>query len=225
MLVGLAAAIKLTPLVFIPYLVVTRQWRAARNAAMTFTVVTATMFAVAPRASWLYFSKDALDVKRVGNAADIGNQSLREAFVRAHLSLSPAVFDVVALMVLCVGLVIASAAYRRSSPMLGLLVCAATGLLISPISWTHHYVWVVPVLIWLVVGSDRPARGERWAVVAAVVFIVIQPGVAGEPGVVGYLRDDAYTVATLAFVGLVGLRLFRMGRREEAQQESVEVTP
>lgn len=221
-LVGLAAAIKLTPLVFIPYLAVTRQWRAARNAAVTFTVATAAMFAVAPRASWRYFTKDAIDVKRVGNAADIGNQSLREAFVRAHLSLSPAAFDAVAIVVLCLGLVVAAAAYRRSSALLGLLVCAATGLLISPISWTHHYVWVVPALVWLVVGSDRPARGERWAVVGALVFIVVQPGMVATPGIVGYLRDDAYSVGALAFVGLVGVRLWRMRRLEGAQHDKAD---
>ena len=213
LLVGLAAAIKLTPLLFIPYLAVTRQWRSARNAAMTFALATGAMFVVAPRASWMYFTKDAFDVRRIGNAAATGNQTLREALARAHLPLPLAGFDLVAAAVLCVGLVVAVAAYRRSSAMLGVLVCAATGLLLSPVSWIHHYVWIVPALIWLVGGSDRPARGKRWGVAAALVFVVIQPGQAGGSGVLWYLRENAYAIATLAFVGLVGTRLLVMRRR------------
>jgi alpha-1,2-mannosyltransferase len=50
------------------------------------------------------------------------------------------------------------------------LVCATTGLLVSPITWAHHMVWVVPVLIWLVWAADRPAGGRLWAAVVAVTF-------------------------------------------------------
>ena len=225
LLVGLAAAIKLTPLVFIPYLMVTRQWRAARSAAIAFVVATGAMFAVAPRSSWVYFTKDAFDVRRVGDTADVGNQALREAFVRAHLPLSSAAFAVLAAVVLGVGLVVAAAAYRRSSAMLGVLVCAATGLLLSPIAWTHHYVWIVPALIWLVLGSDRPARGVRWAAAGALIFVVVQPGQVGGVGLLWYLRDDAYVIATLAFVGLVGAMLVRMRNRNRTEGLARETTP
>ena len=56
--------------------------------------------------------------------------------------------------------------------MLGLMVCATTGLIISPITWVHHMVWVVPVIIWLAAGADRPRRGPLLAGVTAVLFIV-----------------------------------------------------
>ncbi len=224
LLVGLAAAIKLTPLVFIPYLAVTRQWRAAWNAAITFALATGAMFVVAPRASWIYFTKDAFDVGRVGNAAVTGNQTLRDAIARAHVPLVPAGFYLVAAAVLCVGLVVAAAAYRRSSAMLGVLVCAATGLLLSPISWVHHYVWIVPALVWLLEGSDRPARGERWALVGALVFIVIQPGQAWGSGVLWYLRENAYAIAALAFLGLVGTRLFATRRQDVGDDEGVSAS-
>ena len=68
-LVGVAAAIKLTPLVFIPYLLVTRQWVAARNAVLTFCAATGVMFAVAPGASWSYFTRYAFDVRRIGDSS------------------------------------------------------------------------------------------------------------------------------------------------------------
>jgi alpha-1,2-mannosyltransferase len=50
------------------------------------------------------------------------------------------------------------------------LVCATTGLLASPITWAHHLVWIVPVLIWLVWAPDRPAGGRLWALAGAAMF-------------------------------------------------------
>jgi alpha-1,2-mannosyltransferase len=205
-LVGIAAAVKLTPLVFIPYLVVSRQWRAARNATLTFALATGAMFVLSPRASWQFFTKDAYDVSKFGNTGVDANQALRAALLRAHLS-SSLLFDLVALVVLCAGIALAAMAYRRSSAMLGMLVCAATGLLVSPISWEHHYVWAVPAVIWLAVGADRPARGEWWALGAALAFVVIPPVSAGGSGPLWYLRDDAYVAYTLVFMGLVAVML------------------
>ncbi len=117
-------------------------------------------------------------------------------------------------LVLCGGVTIAVMAYRRSSRLLAVLVCAATGLMLSPISWLHHYVWIVPAVLWLAVGEDRPAKGEWWAVAAALAFVVVPPNSAGGSGPLWFLRDDAYVLATLAFVGLVGTMLWtrRRGR-------------
>jgi alpha-1,2-mannosyltransferase len=213
-LVGLAAAVKLTPLVFIPYLVVSRQWRSARNATLTFVIATGALFAVSPHASWSYFTKDAFDVKRVGNSLAVGNQALHATIIRAHLSPAPMLFGLVEAVVLCGGVTIAAVAYRRSSRLLAVLVCAATGLMLSPVSWLHHYVWIVPALLWLVVGEDRPAKGGWWALAAALVFVVVPPNSAGGSGLLWFLRDDAYVLATLAFMGLVGTMLWtrRHGR-------------
>ncbi len=208
LLVGLAAAVKLTPLVFIPYLAASRQWRAATNATLAFVLVTGALFAVSPSASWVYFTKDAFDVKRVGNSLTIGNQALHAAIVRAHLSPSAALFDLIEAVVFCGGVALAAVAYRRSSRLLAVLVCAATGLLLSPISWLHHYVWIVPAVVWLAVGRDRPAKGEWWALVAALAFVVVPPASAGGSGPVWFVRDNAYVVATLLFVGLVGVMLW-----------------
>jgi alpha-1,2-mannosyltransferase len=55
--------------------------------------------------------------------------------------------------------------------MLGLLVCATTGLVISPVTWTHHLVWVVPAIIWMATGADLPRHGRRIAVAAVLLFL------------------------------------------------------
>jgi alpha-1,2-mannosyltransferase len=213
LLVGLAAAVKLTPLIFIPFLLAARQWRAARTALCSFAVATAGAFVINPSASWLYFTNDAFDTKRVGNVDKIGNQTLHAAVVRAHLPLTSLGAEVAIAVVLCAGVATAAAAYRHSSALLGTLVCAATGLLVSPISWLHHYVWVVPALVWLLVGADRPAKGEWWALAGASAFVVIPPITAGGTGLLWYLRDDAYVVTTLLFISLVAVMLVVRSRR------------
>ncbi len=207
-LTGLAAALKLTPLIFVPYLLATRQWRAARNMLIGFTVATGLMFAVAPRASWLYFTKDAYDVKRIGNELSIGNQTLQATILRAHLSLPRSFVDLVLLLMVAGGIALAALAYRRSSPLLGVLLCAATGLMVSPISWNHHYVWIVPALVWLVAGVDRPGRGIVWAVAAALVFMWSPAVPPADANVVWYLRENAYVLATLVFFASIGAMLW-----------------
>jgi alpha-1,2-mannosyltransferase len=206
-LVGVAAAIKLTPLVFIAYLIVSRQWRNARNATLSCLGATGVLFAVNPRASWLYFTKDAFDLRRIGDSEVVGNQTLHAAINRAHLAPSSTLVDLLSAVVLVLGIGLATMAYRRSSPLLAVLVCAATGLLISPVSWTHHYVWIVPGLLWLVAGVDRPARGEWWAIAAALPFVVLLPSLPGGSGVLWYLRADAYVVMTLGFLVFVAVLL------------------
>jgi alpha-1,2-mannosyltransferase len=218
-LVGLAAAIKLTPLVFLPYLALSGHWRAARNAAVTFLGATGVMFAVAPRASWLYFTKDAFAVSRVGHAEGLSNQTLHAAIVRAHLSLPSAVLDVVVVGVLCGGIALAVVAHRRSSALLGALVCAATGLLVSPISWLHHFVWIVPALVWLTVGTDRPARGKWWALVGALAFYAVPPFRPGGTGMILYVRDNAYIVMTFVFLAVVGHMLWTRRRPPAAESD------
>jgi alpha-1,2-mannosyltransferase len=68
------------------------------------------------------------------------------------------------------GLVLARWAYVSSSPLLGVLVTATTGMLASPITWTHHLIWVIPILAWLALAHDRPSRGPAWALLVAVVI-------------------------------------------------------
>ena len=118
-------------------------------------------------------------------------------------------FDLIEAVVLCGGVAIATVAYRRSSRLLAVLVCAATGLMLSPISWLHHYVWIVPAVLWLAVGVDRPVKGEWSATAAALAFVVVPPNAAGGSGPLWFVRGATHYVhATLAFIGLVGTMLW-----------------
>jgi alpha-1,2-mannosyltransferase len=170
-LVGVAAAVKLVPLVFIPYLFVTRQTRAAWTALATFVGISLAAAALDPAVSWSYWTKYATDAARVGNPSFVLNQSLQGTLDRlTHRNVSVVAVDVLGALVLVVGIALARWARQDSSPFLGVMVCATTGMVVSPITWEHHLVWAVPILLWLALAYDRPVGGSLWAAMAAVVL-------------------------------------------------------
>jgi alpha-1,2-mannosyltransferase len=169
---GLAAAVKLTPLIFVPYLLIIRRTREARTALLTFIACESIAFLVSPRASWSYWTHDVFESGRAGALLYSSDQNLSSVLQRIHHGpVSAFVLIPAVLMIGVGGLVLAAWAHRRSSAMLGILVCATTGLVISPITWVHHMVWVVPAIIWLAVGADRPRRGPLLAGIAVVLFV------------------------------------------------------
>ena len=168
---GLAAALKLTPLIFVPFLFATKQVRAGCVALMTFVGCGLVMLLVAPAESWSYWTRYVFDTSRVGGVVYIANQSLRSTIVQfTHAAASDHLVVLVVLLAGVAGLAVAVWAYRSSSALLGILVCAVTGLIVSPITWGHHLVWIVPVVVWLALAPDRPAFGRVWAALAILWF-------------------------------------------------------
>ena len=170
-LVGVAAAIKLTPLILVPYLLLTRQRRSGLRTLGTFIVAGAATAVLTPRSSWIYWTRDVWDPNRAGWLPWVGNQGVvgvAERLFGRTLGASSTLTLVA--VVLGVGLWIAVRAYRVSSPLLGFLVIEATESMASPISWSHHVIWIVLLIAWLALASDRPVHGEWWAALVAVVF-------------------------------------------------------
>ena len=169
--IGLAAAVKLTPLLFVPYLLLTRRFRGALNCTLTFIVCEVVTFVISPTSSRDYWTKALFKPGRAGELSFVGNQNLWAALERFnHGFLTNSFMLPVLLAAAAGGLWLASVAHRRSSPMLGVLICAATCLLVSPISWAHHMVWVVPAILWLALADDRPRLGPALALGSAVLF-------------------------------------------------------
>jgi alpha-1,2-mannosyltransferase len=153
--IGLAAGIKLTPLIFIPYLLFTRRMKAAAVSALTFVVTAGFGFALLPHASAVYWGGK---ITRPGRKAlHLDNQSLNGAILRITQAGPHAhtYWLVAAVGVGIVGLATAILASRRGHELLGLVACAATGLLVSPVSWSHHYVYAVPALVLAAYGPRR----------------------------------------------------------------------
>ncbi len=165
-LVGIAAGVKLTPLVFVVLLVLVGRRTAAGRAILAFAGTVAVGFAVAPGSSATYWTERLLDATRVGPPALAHNQSVYGTLTRLLDEPPPtllwlAIAGPLALAVLLV----AAGWWRRGDRVLGTCLAALAMLLASPISWSHHWVWAVPGGAGAVgaqpVGGRRVDRGVR----------------------------------------------------------------
>lgn len=171
--IGLATSIKLTPALFIVYLLVTRQWRAATTAAGTAIGVTLATFGIAGHESTTYFTSVLWQTDRVGAADMTPNQSLAGVLARLYDSADTPglLYFSFALLMLAVGLSRASHAHADGDELTAFTLVGLTANVISPISWTHHLVFVVPAVIVLADAALRrrsasrglPRRGSPYA--------------------------------------------------------------
>ncbi len=145
--IGVAAAIKVTAGIFIVYLLVTRRFRAAAGAIATLGASLVVSAVLAPTSTWDYWTHHLFDPSRVGRLENSTNQTVRGWVVRAtHTIDTAAVSTLMSAVILVLGLAAAAYCYRRRGDGAALLVVALTGLIVSPISWSHHWVWCLPLL-------------------------------------------------------------------------------
>jgi len=170
--VGLAAGFKLTPAIFIGYLVLTRQWRAAVVAAATFAATVGYGFLAMPAAAHQYWLGGLFaDTSRLGNVSYLANQSLYGALSRVLRLSGPGLWRVwlpVGLTVAVAGLTLATWAHRRQLRLLAVAATAVTGLLVSPVSWSHHWVWIAVVVVAL---ADLALRYRSWLTFGLAVAV------------------------------------------------------
>lgn len=220
MLIGLVAAIKLTPLLFAVYLLLIGRRHATKAAGITFAACTVIGFAIAFSSSTTYWTSVAYDTSRVG-VAFVTNQSINGFFSRI-LGGPDAVgfaFELVSLLIGIAGLAIAVSTSRRDHRMLGDILCAVTTLLVSPISWSHHWVWIVPALAWLAFATDAPKWARPAAIAGYLLFWTspIQWIPRGDGAEYHYtfaemLQGNAYLFATLACVTALAVSVLRRQR-------------
>jgi alpha-1,2-mannosyltransferase len=154
--VGLAVAIKLTPAIFALYLLLTRRLRAAAVSLGVFLGTVALGFALIPGDSRAFWGGDFLDSGRVGRIENAANQSLRGAWSRLLHSMSvDGAWLCTAALVALAGMTLAVRAGRRGDDASGFSLCALTALLVSPISWTHHWALAVPALLLFALDARR----------------------------------------------------------------------
>ena len=155
--IGVAAGLKMTPLIFIVYLAATRRYRAAATALAGFVGTIALSFAVMPTDARIYWTQDVLNANRPGKMENAANQTLRGALSRLlHTENVQDAWLLAALIVAVLGIFLAVRAYRRDGDDAGgFALCALTGLLVSPISWTHHWVEAIPALMLVLFKAYR----------------------------------------------------------------------
>ncbi|MFB4312830.1 glycosyltransferase 87 family protein [Actinomadura sp. 21ATH] len=176
-LIGLAAGVKVVPGVFIAYLLLTRRFRAAAVAAGSFAATVLAGAVVLPGDTARFWFHDLF-----GNSARLEpefapNQSLGGMLIRLAGDPSAArpYWWVAVVLVGAAGFALAVVAGRRGDDILGMLTCAFTALLVSPIAWSHHWVWIVPVLV-IAVFHFRPGAGAARLLALPLLYLPFSGG-------------------------------------------------
>ena len=163
-LIGIAAGIKLTPLVFVVLLIMVGRRTAAVRAGVTFGATVLAGFVVLPASAATYWTRAVWDSERVGGSEYIRNQSIFGVMTRI-LGGEPSTLGwlLVAVPVSTAVLVLAAKLWRGGARDAGVCMAAASMLLASPISWDHHWVWGVPALL-LLLNRAHAGFAAAWAV-------------------------------------------------------------
>ncbi|GAB0103209.1 mannosyltransferase [Nocardia sp. JMUB6875] len=199
-LVGIAAGIKLTPAVTGLYFAARKRWLTAIWSAVVFFGTIGLTYLITPGETNKYFRELLGDAHRIGPVGSATNQSLRGALSRlvGHDVVSGPLWIAAAL----VTAVLAFFAWRAlaSDDRLGtLIIVQLFGLMVSPISWSHHWIWLLPVILWLLYGPLRDAAGAR--VIAGYWLIVTLIGV---PWVLGFFQDSIWTISRPGILSWLG---------------------
>ena len=212
--IGLAAGLKVTPLIFVVYLALTGRLRSAGTALATLAGTIALSFLVVPQDAWTYWAHDVLNDGRPGKVENAADQNLRGALSRVlHTEQVEGVWLTAALITAVVGLILAVRAWRRGGDEAnGYALCALTGLLVSPISWTHHWVEAVPALLLVLLRAYRERRtavlvGALAAVALGCSQVTWRVPVSGFAGTLELHEHGVQLLASNAYViaGLIAL--------------------
>ncbi|MBU8823296.1 mannosyltransferase [Mycolicibacterium goodii] len=203
LLVGLAAGVKLTPAVAGLYFVGARRWGAVVFSAVVFFATVGVSWVVVGGQARRYFTELLGDADRVGPIGTSFNQSWRGGISRilGH----DAGFGPLVLVGIAVTAVLALLAWRAidgaADRLGGILVVSLFGLVLSPISWTHHWVWLIPLMMWLLHGPLSARRGAR---VLGRVWLALT--LVGVPWLLSFAQPSIWEIGRpwyLAWAGLI----------------------
>ena len=208
-LVGVATGIKLTPGIFIVFLLVTRRFREAAVASATTAATVLLAWLVMPGAAVDFWSRYIFDPSRPGPRHYISNQSVRGTIARltGNSALTGPLWLLTAIIITIAGLTLASRLHASAYRLEAIVVTAYTGLLISPISWSNHWVWALPATAVVWSWASRSTALKLFAATWTVIFVL------GLPWRVPFARDqelhlnlwqslvgNSYTIAGIALL-------------------------
>jgi alpha-1,2-mannosyltransferase len=198
LLVGLAAGMKLTPAIAGLYFLGARRWMVVIVSALVFLATVALSVGVLGAQGRYYFTDLLGDAERIGVVAKPDNQSLRGVlgYVLGHdVGYGPLVVGAIAIAVVLS--VLAWRAIDVDDDLGRILVVMLLGLLISPISWTHHWVWLLPLIMWLIHGPLRlHTRGVGWA---WMVLALLSP-----PWILAFTDSRGWTTSSQWYLAWAG---------------------
>jgi alpha-1,2-mannosyltransferase len=178
LLLGLGIALKLTPAVFLLYFLLRRDRRAVLTSLVSVVGAVAAGFALAWQDSWEYWTHTVRNTDRIGSASLNTNQNIAGTLARLgldeHQRFLP--WAVACFLVLGVTVWAARRALQAGEPVLAVICIALFGLAVSPVSWSHHWVWMLPaVLVTAVLAWRRRSVALTFVSVAGVAAMVWTP--------------------------------------------------
>ncbi|MET8381381.1 glycosyltransferase 87 family protein [Streptosporangium canum] len=230
MLIGLATAVKLTPGVFLIYLLITGFGPGARQeqrrtffmAAFTAALLTLLPFLVIPADAAEFWFHALLDPERLGANAATTNQSMRGMLIRLYLPdwLTSLLWLALVAVVAWYGFRHARRALLDGHAVTGVALVGLMAVLLSPVAWIHHLAWVV-VVLGALAGDGRDPVRVRVAAGVWLYYVVPIPwwGVTIKAAeipvlspVLGKIVQNGFGLGALVLVWLLGVWLPR--RRE-----------
>lgn len=214
---GIASAVKVTPALLVVAQAVRGEMRAFWRGVAAFALATGLAAIVAPAATRHYFTALLWDSTRPGNLHYIGNQSLRGAWER-HLTGAASVgWAVTSAAVLLAG---AWCVRRhRHDPWYSLTLAGVVALLVSPVSWSHHWVWVIPCLA---VGARRGWRSPAaWTSLLMLAATMAEAVLWTQP-VPPLWSQDLFVVSGIAFLAAAALSAADAATVPQTDEHSVE---
>ena len=179
LLIGVAIALKLTPAVFLLYFLLRRDTRALLASVASAVLATAIGFVLASRDSWQYWTETVHDTDRIGTATYLTNQNIAGTLARLGVSETPrfviwviACFAVLGVTVWAVRHVLRSDIRSGDKAVLALICVAMFGLVVSPVSWSHHWVWALPAVVVTAVLGLRYRNIAMGVISAAGVLLM-----------------------------------------------------
>ncbi|MBP2340869.1 alpha-1,2-mannosyltransferase [Saccharothrix coeruleofusca] len=230
--VGVAAGVKLTPAISGLYFLATRRWAAAVWSFVAFGVTVGLGYLVSAGQSHQFWFQLLGDAERVGPVGSAINQSLRGALSRTvgHDVGSGPLFLLGVAVAAALALWALRAAVRARDTLAGVVAVQFLGLLVSPISWSHHWVWVVPALMWLVYrGGHRLCAVAAWVWVVAIGSFLISFLLRVQPSIWTIPRPWYYSALGWVYpaagvLTLVAIAVALRGR-QGGRQDSASSTP
>lgn len=188
-LVGMAAGIKLTPLVFGLYFLVRKDWRGLFNMAGGFAFTVLLGWLMRPAESFQFWLEILPDTSRIGGAGYVDNLSIKGALL--HFGVPEAGVTVpwllLSMLVVGAGAMVIKAASDQGARVVAISATALTMLLISPVSWSHHWVWmaaVLPAFAWTLRETPHRQQVTRWlmggVLGASIIVFFFSPKRIGE---------------------------------------------
>jgi alpha-1,2-mannosyltransferase len=172
-LIGLATAVKLTPGVFLVYLLITRQWRTFWVATIVTTLLTVLPLLVIREDTLEFWFSALLDPERLGSNAGTTNQSMRGMLLRLYMNdtVTSVIWVAAVAVVAWYGFRGAYRAYQAKDPLTAVALVGLMAVLLSPVAWIHHLAWVV-VVLGAIVGDGRD-RVRLWVAGGVWLYYVL----------------------------------------------------